>query len=729
LSTYDDKLKELFNSKNMENCADSTISSINAETSNKKSVVIDENTLEQTYNPVTKIKDNDVDDIDENDLVSSKDIQFVLDTIAKQAPYDKIQIKQIFYGICSSQTSTKIHHNINSKKSGDGKSFILKLVSDLFPDSFILKFINMSDKALYHQEGFEAIKNEKTGEYEELKPILKEIETEIEDLEEKIEKEEAKGQGQQKDKQLIRSYKKQIREKNEECKDLKARAVKIIDLDDKAFIFLDTPNEGLFNNLMSLLSQDSRDQLYIFTDKDSAGKRLQTRSVLLRGCPLIMSTQVVDDTRNYRFAEKNRRFVHANPNTDENKIQEALRQITIKLSGVSDDFECIVLSEDIKKSKKIVEGLCKKLYSHNQKFLENGITGNAVKIPFSSILYDGLSKSDSWSMTVLNRLLNYIAIITKVNMDSRPRIVDTETGVFYPISIYDDLKEALEIMKTASLSIRPYQQEWYINIFLPAFDELDSEPNCKISEYSGNIIAKESVVGLTAKQLADKMNKQGMKISNAKIYENYLRPLKEQGVINSVQSVLNGKEYLYYPVNIDDENDSSISILPLIEDCRLILSQSFDEKKVLEESLETLSRRRRNGGEGKYKIIDVDGAEISINDLLERYFFNETYYTSCAVVLTKYHNNSIEQYSMVEEQTKDVIIENLEKLDEENEISKQEAIKKSYECYYCDEFAPTDNRDDYEKHVVLSHDGKLAYPSLSYLEKNNLKSQEKKWEI
>ncbi len=72
-------------------------------------------------------------------------------------------------------------------------------------------------------------------------------------------------------------------------------------------------------------------------------------------------------------------------------------------------------------------------------------------------------------MTVLTRLLNYIAIITKVNMDSRPKIVDTETGVFYPISIYDDLKDALEIMKTASLSIRPYQQDWYNNSIFTCF--------------------------------------------------------------------------------------------------------------------------------------------------------------------------------------------------------------------------------------------------------------------
>jgi hypothetical protein len=83
--------------------------------------------------------------------------------------------------------------------------------------------------------------------------------------------------------------------------------------------------------------------------------------------------------------------------------------------------------------------------------IDNGIKDNGTKIPYVSVLHSNLPTSDSWSMTILSRLLNYIAIITKVNMDSRPKIVDTETSVFYPISIYDDLKEALEIMRTASL--------------------------------------------------------------------------------------------------------------------------------------------------------------------------------------------------------------------------------------------------------------------------------------
>jgi hypothetical protein len=45
-----------------------------------------------------------------------------------------------------------------------------------------------------------------------------------------------------------------------------------------------------------------------------------------------------------------------------------------------------------------------------------------------SIFSSNLSSSDSWSMTVLSRLLNYIAIITKVNMDSWPKIVDDAYG-------------------------------------------------------------------------------------------------------------------------------------------------------------------------------------------------------------------------------------------------------------------------------------------------------------
>src|SRR4051794_4850209 len=156
MSDYDDKQRDIFNSD-----------------SDGDATNLSDSPIKDNINDDKLITEEDKEDKDQS--VTSQDIRFVLDTISKQAPFDKIQIKQIFYGICSSQTSTKIHHNINSKKSGDGKSYLLKLVADLFPESILLKFINMSDKALYHQQGFEAVKDENTGKYVELDPLLDQL--------------------------------------------------------------------------------------------------------------------------------------------------------------------------------------------------------------------------------------------------------------------------------------------------------------------------------------------------------------------------------------------------------------------------------------------------------------------------------------------------------------------------------------------------------------------------
>ena len=61
----------------------------------------------------------------------------------------------------------------------------------------------------------------------------------------------------------------------------------------------------------------------------------------------------------------------------------------------------------------------------------------------------------------MERILKYLAIITKVNMDNRPKIVDNETGQFYPICVFDDLKETLQIMATGRQRIRPYLTKWF----------------------------------------------------------------------------------------------------------------------------------------------------------------------------------------------------------------------------------------------------------------------------
>ena len=85
-----------------------------------------------------------------NTPVTEEDIKLVFETLYKEAKYDKISIKQLFYGMCSAFTKTGIPHNVNSKDSGAGKNYLLELCSRVFPDKYVEQFVGVSDKAFVH---------------------------------------------------------------------------------------------------------------------------------------------------------------------------------------------------------------------------------------------------------------------------------------------------------------------------------------------------------------------------------------------------------------------------------------------------------------------------------------------------------------------------------------------------------------------------------------------------
>jgi hypothetical protein len=49
------------------------------------------------------------------------------------------------------------------------------------------------------------------------------------------------------------------------------------------------------------------------------------------------------------------------------------------------------------------------------------------------------------------------------------------------------------------------------------------------------------------------------------------------------------------------------------------------------------------------------------------------------------------------------------------------------QCYYCDSFHRNDE-EDYERHILIKHTGKPAYPNKAEIEKSGLKRQGKEWE-
>ena len=209
----------------------------------------------------------------------------------------------------------------------------------------------MSDKALFHRHGVDVIVDEDTGNTILAQPLIDDIKTKIEELEEAV---DGKGKGKE-NKEQIKKLKSDLQQLYDKCQ-------KLIELDNTIFLFLDTAQEGLFNTLMSMISQDTaEDQLYEFTDKSGIG-RLGAKVNRLRGTPTIFNSQVLDDTRQTRYQEKNRRLIHVIPDTSTKKIHAAMDLIGQRQGLVSEEYDAhVVDSADKDRAKQIVSLIVDKL--------------------------------------------------------------------------------------------------------------------------------------------------------------------------------------------------------------------------------------------------------------------------------------------------------------------------------------------------------------------------------
>ena len=558
--------------------------------------------------------------------VSSEDIKFVIEVMKKEAPYDETSIKQLFYGCCSAFTKLPIHHNINSRKTGSGKSYILILVSGYFPNKYVLSFIGMSDKALVHEQGIQVIVDEETGNTVSAEPAIEDRQKKIAELETKIGElevmiKDAKVQNKKVFISQKNTLKKQKRLHEAEIKDICKNCEKLIILDNRIILMLDTAQEGLYNTLMSMMSQDTaRDQIYQFTDKQGLGKLRATKN-RLRGTPAIFTTQVIDDTRQVRYQEKNRRFIHVTPDTSSEKISSAKKLIGQRYGLLPEEYdEIVVHSAEKERASKVVSLIVDKLIDHS-KLLKPKESG--VKIPFVESINHGIAGNETeWSMTVMDRTIRYLAIITKVNMNSRPRIIDNVTGRFYPVSIFTDLKETLQLMKMASGVLRPYISYWYNKVFLPRFKELGGQPNAKYSD-SGFAIEKETYVGLTTEQLANAtFEVMKIPITTEDIRRQYLYPLSNLGIINIAKSSINRNELICFP--LEDEGNI-FNIFTDEGDLRLKITDDsfFPTRTLLEDSFRSIVKQDAKEGvlklNSKFSLIDEDGRDITIDELIDRY--------------------------------------------------------------------------------------------------------------
>ena len=550
--------------------------------------------------------------------LTKDDIDFMFQTMMKESRYDELSIKQTVHGLNSAFTKLPIPHVSTSKESGAGKSYIVNHIASFYPDKYLTRLAGVSDKALFHLDGpMIVVKDEETGEFELLDDIINQLETERDECEDEMKVQQGlKNEGKPYDKDLLKVKKKQIKEIESEERNVEKSAQKLIDFDNKILIVQDTPSPQFFNLLMTILSQDTtKDQQYAFTDKSSNGKLFANKN-RIRGMPVIMTTQVIDDTDNARFEEKIRRFIHISPNTSAEKIKEANRLTAFRFGYLPTEYDKLVVSRsDIVRAKQIVKIIIAKL-KQQKKYL--GPKESGVKVPFALALEESLpvEEGEVWKMTVGERTMKYLSMVTKLNMDSRPRLVHKETGAFYPISTFEDLKETITLMERGGSKVRPYLQQWFNDVFVKYIAKLNDKPKEYQNEL-GITYNKEEVVGLTTEDLSKETDEDPNHIR-----KKYLDPLINLGLVQKSPSVKDGRTNIYSLPDTSQNKNNIYTNKILVKDPSL-----YPSKNVIIESFRTVIEYDADDTsffekKSEYEILDENGGRLTLEQLADRYFAN-----------------------------------------------------------------------------------------------------------
>jgi hypothetical protein len=535
-------------------------------------------------------------------------IQFCRDVIEKEVKRDDRLVKQVFLTLLSTYTRNPINLAINAP-TGEGKSYVVSKVAELFPQSDVIFLTAMTDKALFHRQGTLVVKNNETGEYEPIEKKVAEIDSEIEDKESEMHS--------TKDSNLKQGVRSQIKELDAQKKELLKGAMKLIDLNHKVLIFADTPKQTLLEAIMSLLSHDRYEVEYEFVDTFNG---IRTKSNVLRGFPTVIFTAAIDYSKHPRWAETQRRFIITNPNMSPEKYKESIQLIGARSALPEFVYGATIVSQSEKEqAREIIKGLKDKILSITER---NTLNSPNVFIPFYESIEKSLPSNKASDITTAQRFYNYLALIPVINVDRRPRIITRNKGdpvmKTCPFATFDDLRESIYLMEYSN-GVRPYILEWFNDIFLVVFNE-KTKPNSKPNDAS----VPEEIIALTTAELVEATEQiRGNKFSVKQMYENYIVPLINAGYIDRANSKIDHRSYIYFPelnakqrklFDSDQTNNLSQNTLIAITYSTLFPNRNYLISKIQE------VLRYSSDTDIIIKLEDHEGNEISVQELVDRYY-------------------------------------------------------------------------------------------------------------
>ncbi len=494
--------------------------------------------------------DNNIDNliIEKKELkskIQNEDFfEYVIKTIKKTVKCEDALIRQILYtGFSTYVEDDPLNLGVLAPTS-EGKTYAIIESLQYFPDEDVLYIGQMSPKVLVRQKGI--LIDKKSGQ-----PIgdkIQELRTKARDLVKKM--------NVTKDKEIKAEINDEIQNIREDIQKLFENSKTLIDLRGKILVFLEPPKQELWDLLKPILSHDKKEIEFPFVDK-TANSNAETKDVLVRGWPACIFCSAKDESKWEIWNEIKSRIIVTSPNMVTQKYKESNKLIS-QNKGLPNliQQQIIISDEEIEITKNCILLIKEKINEFKSKNKNGKIS---LWIPYNDLLQKELPANKGTDVRFAKKIFSLLNIIPIVKSDLRKILVmEGESSIIADIN---DLKEVLLITQNFD-GLPKFKAEFFNDIFLPLYN-IKTEPDSKRND-EGKKIKEEYVKAVTTRELCSYFKEIKKKpISTDNLKHTYLHTFINEGLIDYIQSNIDGKQNIYYP--IVTESLSIESIMNLID--------------------------------------------------------------------------------------------------------------------------------------------------------------------
>ncbi|MBN2260472.1 MAG: hypothetical protein JW702_07995 [Clostridiales bacterium] len=451
----------------------------------------------------------------ENDFLENPELmRTIFNDLSRRVKHDNVTKSAVLVSGISAYLPEPL--NLFEKgQSGSGKTYNAIETLAYFPQEDIWYLSGMSPKALVHQKG-----------------VLLDKDGEVIDLNEKPNRPK-KSQYRNREEEYnkdYREYQENIVQFNERLKD----SYNYINIENKIFVFLETPNGETMRMLFPILSHDKRRVEYRFVNKGSSGN-LRTDKVVVEGYP---SAIFLTTDRQYVEELATRSFT-VSPESCEEKIESANELTNLKASL---PWECTKETSSFVMTKTLIENI-RKILSDNK--LD-------VILPFLE-LHEIFPKSASRDMRDFSHFTQFVKAWTIFHIHQRPCLERYEKK--YVLSNSYDVVCCHKIFKDLIETTRTGTEKRILDFYKTYMMNSDS--------------------GFNVSDLTTKYNEESKtKLSDYTI-RNWLNRLNEIGYVEKTEDSSDKRKYFYKPLLKNAEILENVGKIENPEDLLFKIEKGF----------------------------------------------------------------------------------------------------------------------------------------------------------